>query len=38
MLQDEIYQTMKDDGMYSVDNLKESEILKVYNKLKKDEN
>lgn len=38
MLQDQIYQTMKDDGMYQVDNLKESDILKVYNKLKKDDN
>lgn len=38
MLQDQIYQTMKDDGMYQVENLKESDILKVYNKLKKDDN
>lgn len=38
MLQDQIYQTMKEDGMYQVENIKESEILKTYNKLKKDEN
>ena len=32
-LQDEIYQIMKDDGFYNVENLKESEIKKVCNKL-----
>ena len=36
-LQDELYQSMKDDGFYTVDNLKESDICKVYNKLKKSE-
>ena len=36
-LQDELYQSMKADGFYSVENLKESDICKVYKKLKESE-
>lgn len=32
-LQDEIYQMMKTDGFYTVEDLKESDIKKVYKKL-----
>ena len=35
-MQDTIYQTMKDDGFYSVSDVKTSEIEKLYTKLKGD--
>lgn len=36
-MQDEIYQNMKDDGIYSVENINASAIKKVLKKLTKDE-
>lgn len=36
-MQDEIYQNMKDDGMYTIENVSSSAIKKIYKKLTKDE-
>lgn len=36
VLQDEIYQTMMEDGFYTVENVKDTEIKKVWDKLCKD--
>lgn len=36
-MQDEIYQNMKDDGMYTIENVASSAVKKVYKKLTKDE-
>ena len=35
-MQDTLYQTMKDDGFYTVSDVKTSEIEKLYTKLKED--
>ncbi len=37
-MQDTLYQTMKDDGYYNVQNVKETEVLKLYDKLNEDTN
>lgn len=37
ILQDDIYQTMSEDGFYTVENLNKQDICMVYNKLKGDE-
>ncbi len=36
-MQDEIYQNMKDDDMYTIENVSSSAIKKIYKKLTKDE-
>lgn len=35
-MQDSLYQTMKDDGYYTVSDVKETEVEKLYTKLKED--
>lgn len=37
-MQDDLYQTMSDDGYYSVSNVTESNITKLLNKINEDEN
>lgn len=37
-MQDVLYQTMKDDGFYTVSDVKTTEIEKLYTKLKEDTN